>query len=74
MNIEEMIKKLEEIKEVYGNIRVAVYDEYWANEGWNIKEEQLYSTAWASVQEVPNTKEMVVQVYAMDDDDDEEDE
>lgn len=45
MTITEMIKKLEAIREVEGDIRVTVYDEYTANEGWDYNHEELWLDA-----------------------------
>ena len=45
MTITEMIKKLEAIRAIEGDIRVTVYDEYTANEGWDYKKEELWDNA-----------------------------
>ena len=45
MTITEMIKKLEAIREVEGDIRVTVYDEYTAAEGWDYSHEELWLDA-----------------------------
>ena len=45
MTITEIIKKLEAIREVEGDIRVTVYDEYTAAEGWDYKHEELWADA-----------------------------
>ena len=45
MTITEMIKKLEAIRAIEGDIRVTVSDEYTANEGWDYKKEELWDNA-----------------------------
>ena len=45
MTITEMIKKLEAIRDAEGDIRVTIYDDYTANEGWGYKHEELWSDA-----------------------------
>ena len=52
MKISEMIKALEELKEQYGDIRVTVFDEYTANEGWDYKNEDLWLDAEPMVDKV----------------------
>lgn len=42
MTITEMIKKLEAIRAIEGDIRVTVYDEYTSAEGWDYKHEELW--------------------------------
>ena len=42
MTITEMIKKLEAIRAIEGDIRVTVYDEYTSAEGWDYKNEELW--------------------------------
>lgn len=54
MTITEMIKKLEAIREIEGDIRVTVYDEYTAAEGWDYKNEELWSDAEPTVDMVLN--------------------
>lgn len=45
MTIREMIAKLEELAAQHGDdIKVVMYDEYTANEGWGYKEEDLWKT------------------------------
>lgn len=45
MTITEMIKELEAIRETEGDIRVTVYDELTAAEGWDYKYEDLWVDA-----------------------------
>lgn len=43
MTIREMIAKLEELAAQHGDdIKVVMYDEYTAEEGWDYKEEDLW--------------------------------
>lgn len=49
MTITEMIKKLEAIRAIEGDIRVTVYDEYTSAEGWNYKNEDLWVDAEPTV-------------------------
>ena len=49
MTITEMIKKLEAIRAKEGDIRVTVYDEYTASEGWDYKHEELWIDAEPTV-------------------------
>ena len=60
MTITEMIKKLEAIREVEGDIRVTVYDEYTSAEGWDYKNEELWTDAEPTVDMVidDNDKEI----------------
>ena len=60
MTITELIKKLEEIKNKEGNIRVCVYDEYTASEGWDYQEEDLYQDATPRIVHIENTNEKVI--------------
>lgn len=53
MTITEMIKALEAIREAEGDIRVTVYDEYTACEGWGYKYEDLWTDATPEVEMVP---------------------
>lgn len=66
MTISEMIKVLTEIKEKEGDLRVTVFDEYTANEGWDFRNEELWLTADASVDKVrddhSNVLEKVVRI------------
>lgn len=52
MKISEMIKKLEELKEQHGDIRVTVYDDYKAEEGWDYKNEDLWIDAEPMIDKV----------------------
>ena len=45
MTITEMIKKLEAIRAIEGDIRVTVYDEYTSAEGWDYKNEEVWADA-----------------------------
>lgn len=45
MTITEIITRLEEIRKTEGDIRVTVYDEYTANEGWDYATEDLWVNA-----------------------------
>ena len=78
MTITEMIKKLEAIREVEGDIRVTVYDEYTAAEGWDYKNEELWENAVPTIDMVidDNDKEIekVVCIYSSLDDEDEDEE
>lgn len=49
MTITEMIKKLEAIRAIEGDIRVTVYDEYTSAEGWDYKNEELWGDAEPTV-------------------------
>lgn len=42
MKISEVIKELEKILATEGDLRVTVYDEYTAAEGWDYKNEDLW--------------------------------
>lgn len=57
MTITEMIKKLEALKKEHGDLRVTVYDEYTANEGWDYKYEDLWITADAVIDTVEDDDE-----------------
>ena len=65
MTITEMIKKLEAIREIEGDIRVTVYDEYTAAEGWDYSHEELWLDAEPIVNIVidDNDKEIEKVVY-----------
>lgn len=52
MTITEMIKALEAIREAEGDIRVTIYDEYTACEGWGYKNEDLWTDATPEVETV----------------------
>lgn len=60
MTITEMIKKLEAIRTIEGDIRVTVYDEYTSAEGWDYKNEELWADAEPTVDMVidDNDKEI----------------
>ena len=45
MRISEVIKNLEAILATEGDIRVTVFDEYTADEGWGYKNEDLWVDA-----------------------------
>ena len=49
MTITEMIKKLEAIRAIEGDIRVTVYDEYTSVEGWYYRNEDLWVDAEPAV-------------------------
>lgn len=42
MKLSEMIKKLQAIYDEKGDLRVTIYDDYTANEGWDYKNEELW--------------------------------
>jgi len=67
MTISEMIKKLEALKAKYGDLRVTVYDDYTANEGWDYKNEDLWLTADAEfdmvIDEDGREVEKVIRIY-----------
>lgn len=42
MKISEMIKKLEELKEQVGDIRVTIFDDYTAEEGYDYEYKDLW--------------------------------
>lgn len=50
MKISEFIKELEEIKKEEGDLRVTVFDEYTANEGWDYEYEDLWTNACICVE------------------------
>lgn len=60
MTITEMIKKLEAIHAIEGDIRVTVYDEYTSAEGCNYKKEELWTDAEPTIDMVidDNDKEI----------------
>lgn len=60
MTITEMIKKLEAIRAIEGDIHVTVYDEYTSAEGWDYKNEELWADAEPTVDMVidDNDKEI----------------
>ena len=49
MTITEIIKKLEAIRAIEGDIRVTIYDEYTSAEGWGYKNEELWLDAKPTV-------------------------
>lgn len=49
MTISEMIKRLQAIKETEGDIRVTVYDDYTADEGYDYNNEDLWVDASAVI-------------------------
>lgn len=49
MTITEIIKKLEAIRAIEGDIRVTVYDEYTFVEGWYCRNEDLWVDAEPAV-------------------------
>lgn len=57
MKISEFIKELEEIKEREGDLRVTVFDEYTANEGWDYNYEDLWTNACICVELVKDEDE-----------------
>jgi len=67
MKISEMIKVLEQIMATEGDLRVACFDEYMANEGWDYEAQDLYPDAHASVDMVTDDDdheiEKVVNIY-----------
>ena len=42
MKISELIKKLEQIKNQEGDLRVTIFDDYTANEGWGYENQDLW--------------------------------
>lgn len=42
MKISEMIKKLEELKEQVGDVRITIYDDYTAYEGYDYDDKDLW--------------------------------
>ena len=54
MTITEMIKKSEAIRAIEGDIRVTVYDEYTSAEGWDYKNEELWTDAEPTIDMVTN--------------------
>lgn len=49
MTIREMINELEAMAQEHGDdMRVCIYDDYAANEGWDLEEEDLYLDAEAA--------------------------
>jgi len=60
MTITELINKLEQLKAQEGDIRVCVYDEYTANEGWDFEEEDLYQSPTPHIEYVEDTNEKVI--------------
>lgn len=55
MTIREMIQALEALAQEHGDdMRVCVYDEYTANEGWGHNAEDLYLPAEAEYHEEMN--------------------
>lgn len=67
MKISEMIKVLEQIMATEGDLRVACFDEYMANEGWDYEAQDLWPDAHASVDMVTDDDdheiEKVVNIY-----------
>lgn len=61
MKVSEMIKKLEELKEQYGDIRVTVYDDYKAEEGWDYKNEELWLDAEPIIDDVIDDNDNIVE-------------
>lgn len=60
MTITELINKLEQLKAQEGDIRVCVFDEYTANEGWDFEEEDLYQNPTPHIEYVEGTDEKVI--------------
>ena len=50
MKISELIKELEEIKNKNGDLRVTIYDEYLANEGWDYEYQDLWKNVHPCVE------------------------
>ena len=61
MTISEMIKALETLKAEHGDIRVTVYDDYKANEGWDYKNEELWTSAEPVLDEVRDDDDEVIE-------------
>ena len=63
MTISKMIEKLNAILATEGDIRVTVYDEYTAEEGWDYEECDLWLDAVPCVEKVADTNEKVVCIH-----------
>ena len=63
MTISKMIEKLNAILATEGDIRVTVYDDYTANEGWDYEESDLWLDAVPFVEKVADTNEKVVCIH-----------
>lgn len=61
MKISEMIQTLQAILETEGDLRVTVYDEYTACEGWGYKQEDLWVDARPEVEVVVDDDEKEVE-------------
>jgi hypothetical protein len=61
MTISEVIKALENLKAQYGDLRVTIYDDYTANEGWGYRHEELWLDVDPFVFEVKNDDGKVVE-------------
>ena len=61
MTITEIIKELEAIRAIEGDIRVTVYDEYTANEGWDYKNEELWVDAEPTVNMVTDNDDKEIE-------------
>ena len=65
MKISEMIQALQAILETEGDLRVTVYDEYLASEGWGYEEEDLWVDARPEVEVVVDDGKEVEKVVRM---------
>lgn len=57
MKISEVIKKLEEIKNQEGDLKVTIFDDYTANEGWGYDNKDLWQNAHPVVEFIEDDDE-----------------
>lgn len=50
MKISEMIKELEKVLREEGDLRVTVFDNYTANEGYDYDNEELWTDAYVDIE------------------------
>lgn len=61
MKISELIKRLEEIKNKEGDLRVTIFDEYTANEGWDYENQDLWQDICPCVEFVEDDEDNQVE-------------
>ena len=61
MKISELIKRLEEIKNKEGDLRVTIFDEYTANEGWDYETQDLWQNICPCVEFVEDDEDNQVE-------------
>lgn len=57
MKISELIKELEQIKNQEGDLKVTIFDEYTANEGWGYNNKDLWQNTYPVVEFIEDDDE-----------------